>query len=383
MTENYANDRPVICFDIIGNASKVRLSDAIRHFATASLPDSTPISPGPNIEYTTENAFFKCILIPDHTEYITWKLNTDVETDAAVCVVSARTDDLNDVINELILAAAYGRVLVFIDTDGSDEKRTDALEERIRDTLNAIWCRGDALVFFRGSLMDAFTSYDAGTDPSAPIARLVAALETPSDRLKLLSSRPFLMRVDDCFTITGRGLVASGKTLRGELAINSKVDICGLAKEPTPSMITDMVMFHKHLEITSAGDHIGALLRGLQKDAICPGQLLAQPGTMHTHQNFSCEIVMLPTEQRGRKTPFNNGYTPQFYIHKADISGIISLPEGIESVAPGETTQADVALRAPVALEPGIRFALREGGRVLGQGYVTQIIETTSSYDET
>ena len=383
MTDNHANDSPVICFDIIGNASKVCLSDAIRHFATASLPDITPISPGPNIEYTTEKAFFKCILIPDHTEYITWKLTTDVETDTAVCVISARTDDLDDVMNELILAAAYGRVLVFIDTDGSDEKRTDALEACIRNMLNPIWCRDDALMFFRGSLMDAFTSYDAGTDLSAPIARLVAALEAPLDRLKLLRTRPFLMRVDDCFIITGRGLVASGKTLRGELAINSEVDICGLTKEPTSSVITDMVMFHKRVDSTVAGDHIGALLRGLQRDAVCPGQVLAQPGTIHTHQNFSCEIVMLPTEQGGRKTPFNNGYKPQFYFHKTDIPGTISLPEGIESVAPGETTKANVALRASVALEPGMRFAIREGGRVLGHGYVTQIIEATSSHDET
>ena len=373
MTDNHTNDRPVICFDIIGNASKVHLSDAIRHFATASLPDITPISPGPNIAYATENAFFKCILIPDHTEYITWKLTTDVETDTAVCIVSARTDDPQDVMNELILAAAYGRVIVFIDTDGADETHTDALEARIRDTLNAIWCSGDALMIFRGSLMDAFTSYDAGTDPSAPMARLVSALEAPADRLKLLCNRPFLMRIDDCFTITGRGLVASGKVLRGELAINSKVDICGLTIDPTPSVITGIEMFHKLLEFAAAGDHIGALLRGLQRDDLCPGQVLAQPGTIRTYQNFACEIFMLPTEKGGRKKPIDSGDTLMFYFHKSDVAGTMTLPEG--SVAPGETAHTTVALRAPVALEPGMRFAVREGGRVVGYGYITQTME--------
>jgi elongation factor Tu len=372
MTNNPINDRPVTCFDIIGNASKVRLSDAIRRFATASLPDITPTNTGHNIEYATGNAFFKCILIPDHTEYITWKLTTDIETDTAVCVLSAGRDDLRDGINELILAAACGRVIIFIDTDGADEKCTDMLESRIRDMLNAIWCRDDALMILRGSLMDAITSCNAGDGSSAPMARLVAALETPVDCTALLRSRPFLMRIKDCFAITGRGTAATGKVLRGELTVKNEVEVCGLTKESTSTVVTDIQIFHKRLDFVAAGDHISAILRGLKRDDIHPGQVLARPNTIRACQNFVCEIFMLPTEKGGRKKPFDSENMLMFYLHKADVAGTISFPEG--SVAPGQTTFATVALRAPVALEPGTQFAVREGGRTVGHGYVTEVI---------
>ena len=305
--------------------------------------------------------------------------------DGAILVVSAPDGPMPQTREHILLARQVGvpSIVVFMNKVDlmDDEELLELVEMELRDLLNVYSFPGDEIPFVKGSALKALEYMQKdGADPtSAPETKCVndlmdavdSYIPTPARAI----DRPFLMPVEDVFSITGRGTVATGRVERGEVKVSDTVEIVGLMDKPRPVVVTGVEMFHKLLDKAQAGDNIGALLRGVQRDEIERGQVLAKPGSIKPHVHFYSEVYVLTKDEGGRHTPFFNGYRPQFYFRTTDVTGSIKMPEGIEMVMPGDNVQMEVTLITPIAIEQGLRFAIREGGHTVGSGAVARVIE--------
>jgi elongation factor Tu len=281
----------------------------------------------------------------------------------------------------LLLARQVGvpYIVVFLNKvdQVDDEELLELVEMEVRETLDSYEFPGDDTPIIKGSALNALVS--DSTDPEAPeyacIKELMDAVDTYIATPDRKADQPFLMPVEDVFTISGRGTVATGRVERGVIKKNEPVEIVGLAEEKKSTVVTDLEMFHKLLDYAEAGDNVGALLRGVTKKEVERGQVICKPGSIHPHTKFAGQVYVLSKDEGGRHTPFFNNYRPQFYFRTTDVTGIITLPEGTEMCMPGDNTVMNVELITPIAIEPGLRFAIREGGRTVGSGVVTEIAE--------
>ncbi|MBQ3763316.1 MAG: elongation factor Tu, partial [Clostridia bacterium] len=303
------------------------------------------------------------------------------QMDGAILVIAATDGPMAQTKEHLLLARQVNvpSVLVFLNKvdQVDDEELLELVEMEVRETLDFYGFPGDDTPIIRGSALNALIS--ESNDPNAPeyacIKELMDAVDTWIPTPDRKADMPFLMPVEDVFTISGRGTVATGRVERGQIRKNEPVEIVGLMDEAKSTVVTDIEMFHKLLDYAEAGDNIGALLRGIDKKSIERGQVLAKPGSIHPHTKFKGQVYVLSKEEGGRHTPFFNNYRPQFYFRTTDVTGIISLPEGVEMCMPGDNIDMDVELITPIAIEKGLRFAIREGGRTVGSGVVIDINE--------
>ena len=301
------------------------------------------------------------------------------QMDGAILVVSAADGPMPQTREHILLSRQVGvpYIVVFMNKcdQVDDPELLELVEMEIRDLLNEYEFPGDDTPIIKGSALAALesTSTDINAPEYAPILELMKAVDEYIPTPERKADQPFLMPVEDVFTITGRGTVATGRVERGVLKMSEEVEIVGLADETRKSVVTGIEMFRKLLDFAEAGDNIGVLLRGIQRTDIERGQVLAKPGTIHPHTKFKGQVYVLTKDEGGRHTPFFNNYRPQFYFRTTDVTGVISLPEGTEMCMPGDNVVMDVELITPIAIEEGLRFAIREGGRTVGSGVVTAI----------
>ena len=318
---------------------------------------------------------------PGHADYIKNMITGAAQMDGAILVIAASDGPMAQTREHLLLARQVNvpSVLVFLNKcdQVDDEELLELVEMEVRELLDFYGFPGDETPIIRGSALNALVS--ESTDPNAPeyacIKELMDAVDEWIPTPDRKEDMPFLMPVEDVFTISGRGTVATGRVERGILNLNEKVEIVGLSDEKRETTVTGIEMFHKLLDYAEAGDNIGALLRGVDRDQIERGQCLCQPGSVHPHTTFDGHVYVLKKEEGGRHTPFFNNYRPQFYFRTTDVTGTISLPEGVEMCMPGDNVEMDVELITPIAIEVGLRFAIREGGRTVGSGAVIAINE--------
>ena len=334
-----------------------------------------------HVEYQTETRHYAHVDCPGHADYVKNMITGAAQMDGAILVVSAADGPMPQTREHILLSRQVGvpYIVVFMNKADQvdDEELLDLVEMEIRDLLNEYEFPGDDTPIIRGSALVALES--DSKDPNAAeykcIRDLMAAVDefipTPERKADL----PFIMPVEDVFTITGRGTVATGRVERGQLKTGEEVEIVGLKDESRKVVVTGLEMFRKVLDYAEAGDNVGVLLRGIQRDEIERGQVLAKPGTIHPHTKFKGQVYVLTKDEGGRHTPFFNNYRPQFYFRTTDVTGVISLPEGTEMCMPGDNVIMDVELITPIAIEEGLRFAIREGGRTVGSGVVTAINE--------
>ena len=334
-----------------------------------------------HVEYETEKRHYAHVDCPGHADYVKNMITGAAQMDGAILVVSAADGPMPQTREHILLSRQVGvpYIVVFMNkTDQvDDEELLDLVEMEIRELLNEYEFPGDDTPIIRGSAYLALTS--TSKDPNAPeyacIHELMDAVDEFIPTPDRKADQPFLMPVEDVFTITGRGTVATGRVERGQLKINEEVEIVGLTDEKRKVVVTGIEMFRKLLDYAEAGDNIGALLRGVQRTEIERGQVLAAPGSIHPHTKFHGQVYVLTKDEGGRHTPFFNNYRPQFYFRTTDVTGVISLPEGTEMCMPGDNVEMDVEIIKPIAIEEGLRFAIREGGRTVGSGVVTAINE--------
>ena len=334
-----------------------------------------------HVEYETEKRHYAHVDCPGHADYIKNMITGAAQMDGAILVIAATDGPMAQTKEHLLLARQVNvpSVLVFLNKvdQVDDEELLELVEMEVRETLSFYGFPGDDTPIIRGSALNALIS--ESTDPDAPeyacIKELMDAVDTWIPTPDRKADLPFLMPVEDVFTISGRGTVATGRVERGQIRKNEPVEIVGLMDEAKSTVVTDIEMFHKLLDYAEAGDNIGALLRGIDKKSIERGQVLAKPGSIHPHTKFKGQVYVLSKEEGGRHTPFFNNYRPQFYFRTTDVTGIISLPEGVEMCMPGDNIDMDVELITPIAIEKGLRFAIREGGRTVGSGVVIEINE--------
>ena len=334
-----------------------------------------------HVEYETATRHYAHVDCPGHADYIKNMITGAAQMDGAILVIAATDGPMAQTKEHLLLARQVGvpYIIVFMNKvdQVDDPELLELVEMEIRDTLNEYGFPGDDTPIIKGSALKAL-EYN-GNDPDAPelacIWELMNAVDTyiPSPDRK--ADLPFLMPVEDVFTITGRGTVATGRVERGQLRTGDELEIVGLKEEKGKTVCTGIEMFRKTLDYAEAGDNIGALLRGVQRNEIERGQVLSKPGTIHPHTKFVGQVYVLTKDEGGRHTPFFNNYRPQFYFRTTDVTGIISLPEGVEMCMPGDNIDMSVELIAPIAIEEGLRFAIREGGRTVGSGVVIKINE--------
>ena len=318
---------------------------------------------------------------PGHADYIKNMITGAAQMDGAILVIAASDGPMAQTKEHLLLARQVNvpSVLVFLNKcdQVDDEELLELVEMEVRELLDFYGFPGDETPIIRGSALNALVS--ESTDPNAPeyacIKELMDAVDSWIPTPDRKEDMPFLMPVEDVFTISGRGTVATGRVERGKLNLNEKVEIVGLSDEKRETTVTGIEMFHKLLDYAEAGDNIGALLRGVAKTEIERGQVLSKPGSIHPHTKFTGQVYVLTKDEGGRHTPFFNNYRPQFYFRTTDVTGIISLPEGVEMCMPGDNVDMDVELITPIAIENGLRFAIREGGRTVGSGVVIGINE--------
>ena len=316
---------------------------------------------------------------PGHADYIKNMITGAAQMDGAILVIAATDGPMAQTREHLLLARQVNvpSVLVFLNKcdQVDDEELLELVEMEVRELLDFYGFPGDDTPIIRGSALNALIS--ESTDPNAPeyacIKELMDAVDTWIPTPDRKEDMPFLMPVEDVFTISGRGTVATGRVERGVLNLNEKVEIVGLSDEKRETTVTGIEMFHKLLDYAEAGDNIGALLRGVAKTEIERGQVLSKPGSIHPHTKFVGQVYVLTKDEGGRHTPFFNNYRPQFYFRTTDVTGIISLPEGTEMCMPGDNVDMNVELITPIAIETGLRFAIREGGRTVGSGVVIAI----------
>ena len=333
-----------------------------------------------HVEYETANRHYAHVDCPGHADYVKNMITGAAQMDGAILVVAATDGPLQQTHEHILLARQVGvpAIVVFMNkTDMvDDEELLELVEMEIRELLSKHEFPGDEIPIIRGSARDALES--TSTDPAAPeykpIWDLMAAVDSYIPTPDRKADQPFLMPVEDVFSITGRGTVATGRVERGQLKMSDEVEIVGL-KETKKSVVTGIEMFRKLLDYAEAGDNIGVLLRGIDKKEIERGQVLAKPGSIHPHTKFVGQVYVLTEKEGGRHTPFFNNYRPQFYFRTTDVTGVITLPADVEMCAPGDNVDMTVELIAPIAIEKGLRFAIREGGRTVGSGVVTEVIE--------
>ena len=334
-----------------------------------------------HVEYETANRHYAHVDCPGHADYIKNMITGAAQMDGAILVIAATDGPMAQTKEHLLLARQVGvpYIIVFMNKvdQVDDPELLELVEMEIRDTLNEYGFPGDDTPIIKGSALQALEY--SGNDPDAPelacIWELMNAVDTYIPTPDRKADLPFLMPVEDVFTITGRGTVATGRVERGQLRTGDELEIVGLKEEKGKTVCTGIEMFRKTLDYAEAGDNIGALLRGVQRTDIERGQVLAKPGSIHPHTKFVGQVYVLTKDEGGRHTPFFNNYRPQFYFRTTDVTGIISLPAGVEMCMPGDNIDMTVELIAPIAIEEGLRFAIREGGRTVGSGVVIEIIE--------
>mgnify|MGYP000293699753 CR=1 FL=1 len=332
-----------------------------------------------HVEYQTDKRHYAHVDCPGHADYVKNMITGAAQMDGAILVVSAADGPMPQTREHILLSRQVGvpYIVVFMNKcdQVDDPELLELVEMEIRDLLNEYEFPGDDTPIIKGSALAALesTSTDVNAPEYAPILELMDAVDEYIPTPERKADQPFLMPVEDVFTITGRGTVATGRVERGVLKMSEEVEIVGLADETRKSVVTGIEMFRKLLDFAEAGDNIGVLLRGIQRTDIERGQVLAKPGTIHPHTKFKGQVYVLTKDEGGRHTPFFNNYRPQFYFRTTDVTGVISLPEGTEMCMPGDNVVMDVELITPIAIEEGLRFAIREGGRTVGSGVVTAI----------
>ncbi len=334
-----------------------------------------------HVEYETDKRHYAHVDCPGHADYIKNMITGAAQMDGAILVIAATDGPMAQTKEHLLLARQVGvpYIIVFMNKcdQVDDPELIELVEMEIRETLNEYEFPGDDTPIIKGSALKAL-EYN-GNDINAPelkcIWELMDAVDNYIPTPDRKADQPFLMPVEDVFTITGRGTVATGRVERGQLRTNEQVEIVGLVEEKRTVVCTGIEMFRKILDYAEAGDNIGCLLRGVQRTEIERGQVLAKPGSIHPHTKFKGQVYVLTKDEGGRHTPFFNNYRPQFYFRTTDVTGVISLPEGTEMCMPGDNVDMDVELLKPIAIEKGLRFAIREGGRTVGSGVVIAINE--------
>ena len=334
-----------------------------------------------HVEYETDKRHYAHVDCPGHADYIKNMITGAAQMDGAILVIAATDGPMAQTREHLLLARQVGvpYIVVFLNKcdQVDDEELLELVEMEVRETLNEYDFPGDDTPIIKGSALNALVC--ESKDPNAPeyacIKELMDAVDDYIPTPDRKADQPFLMPVEDVFTISGRGTVATGRVERGIVKKNEPVEIVGLREDKLTTVVTDIEMFHKLLDFAEAGDNIGALLRGVDKKNVERGQVLCKPGSIHPHTKFAGQVYVLSKEEGGRHTPFFNNYRPQFYFRTTDVTGIITLPEGTEMCMPGDNVVMKVELITPIAIEKGLRFAIREGGRTVGSGVVIEIDE--------
>ena len=333
-----------------------------------------------HVEYETDARHYAHVDCPGHADYVKNMITGAAQMDGAILVVAASDGPMQQTREHILLARQVGvpAIVVFMNKCDlvDDEELLELVEMEIRELLSEYDFPGDDIPIIKGS---ARAALEAGNDASdaayAPIQELMAAVDEYIPTPERPVDKPFLMPVEDVFTITGRGTVATGRLERGVIKVGDPAEIVGLSDEKMSTVVTGVEMFRKQLDQAEAGDNIGVLLRGVQRTDIERGQVLVKPGTIQPHTHFKGQVYVLTKEEGGRHSPFFSNYRPQFYFRTTDVTGVISLPEGVEMVMPGDNIEMEVKLITPIAMEEGLRFAIREGGRTVGSGVVSKIVK--------
>ena len=334
-----------------------------------------------HVEYETEKRHYAHVDCPGHADYVKNMITGAAQMDGAILVVSAADGPMPQTREHILLARQVGvkYIVVYLNKCDmvDDPELLELVEMEVRDLLSSYDFPGDEIPIIKGSSLKVLES--TSTDPNAPEYQCIKELMDAVDSYIPTPDRPtdgdFLMPVEDVFSITGRGTVATGRVERGVVKVQDEVEIVGLSTEKKKTVVTGVEMFRKLLDQAEAGDNIGVLLRGIDRKDIERGQVLAKPGTIHPHTKFKAQVYVLTKEEGGRHTPFFNGYRPQFYFRTTDVTGTIELPQGVEMVMPGDNVSMTISLITPIAIEQGLRFAIREGGRTVGSGVVSKIIK--------
>ncbi|WP_279080958.1 elongation factor Tu [Lactobacillus apis] len=392
--EHYVRTKPHVNIGTIGHVDhgKTTLTAAITKVLSekglAKAEDYSEIDAAPeekergitintaHVEYETENRHYAHMDAPGHADYIKNMITGAAQMDGAILVVAATDGPMPQTREHILLARQVGvnYIVVFLNkTDLVDDPElVDLVEMEVRDLLTEYDYPGDDIPVIRGSALKAL---QGDKEQEEVIMKLMDTVDEYIPTPERQTDKPFLMPVEDVFTITGRGTVASGRIDRGTVKIGDEVEIVGLVDKVLKSVVTGLEMFHKTLDLGEAGDNVGVLLRGIDRDQVVRGQVLAAPGSIQTHHEFKGQVYVLKKEEGGRHTPFFSDYRPQFYFHTTDITGEIELPEGTEMVMPGDNTEFTVNLIKPAAIEKGTKFTIREGGRTVGAGQVTDILD--------
>ena len=392
--EHYVRTKPHVNIGTIGHVDhgKTTLTAAITTVLAdkglAKAEDYSQIDAAPeekergitintaHVEYETENRHYAHMDAPGHADYIKNKITGAAQMDGAILVVAATDGPMPQTREHILLARQVGvnYIVVFLNKCDlvDDPELIDLVEMEVRDLLTEYDYPGDDIPVVRGSALKAL---QGDKEAQEQILKLMDVVDEYIPTPERQTDKPFLMPVEDVFTITGRGTVASGRIDRGTVKVGDEVEIVGLVDKVLKSVVTGLEMFHKTLDLGEAGDNVGVLLRGIDRDQVVRGQVLAAPGSIQTHKEFKGQVYILKKEEGGRHTPFFSDYRPQFYFHTTDITGEIELPEGTEMVMPGDNTEFTVKLIKPAAIEKGTKFTIREGGRTVGAGQVTEILD--------
>ncbi len=334
-----------------------------------------------HVEYETETRHYAHVDCPGHADYVKNMITGAAQMDGAILVVSAADGPMPQTREHILLAGQVGvpYIVVFLNKCDmvDDEELIELVEMELRELLNTYDFPGDDTPIVRGSALVALesTSTDSGAPEYAPILELMKKVDEYIPTPERPTDKPFIMPVEDVFSITGRGTVATGRVERGVIKVGDEVEIIGLADAPRKTVVTGVEMFRKLLDQAVAGDNIGALLRGIQRNEIERGQVLAKPGSIKPFTHFKGQVYVLTKEEGGRHTPFFNNYRPQFYFRTTDVTGVVELPAGTEMCMPGDNVEMTIKLITPIAMENGLKFAIREGGRTVGSGVVIGIVE--------
>lgn len=327
-----------------------------------------------HVEYETETRHYAHIDAPGHADYVKNMITGAAQMDGAILVVAATDGPMPQTREHILLARQVGvqYIVVFLNKTDlvDDDELVDLVEMEVRDLLSEYDFPGDDIPVVRGSALKAL---EGDPEQEKVILHLMDVIDEYIPTPKRPTDKPFMLPIEDVFTITGRGTVVSGRIDRGTVKVGDEVEIVGLKDEILKSTVTGVEMFHKTLDLGEAGDNVGVLLRGIGHDQVERGQVLAQPGSIQTHKNFKGEVYVMTKEEGGRHTPFFSNYRPQFYFRTTDVTGVVNLPEGVEMCMPGDNVTMEIELITPIAIEEGLRFAIREGGHTVGAGVVTEI----------
>ena len=334
-----------------------------------------------HVEYETDKRHYAHVDCPGHADYVKNMITGAAQMDGAILVVSAADGPMPQTREHILLARQVGvkYIVVYLNKCDmvDDPELLELVEMEVRDLLSSYDFPGDEIPIIKGSSLKVLES--TSTDPNDPVylpmKELMDAVDSYIPTPERPVDQPFLMPIEDVFTITGRGTVVTGRVERGVVKLSDEVEIVGLSKESKKTVVTGVEMFRKLLDQAEAGDNIGVLLRGIQREEVERGQVLAKPGTIHPHTKFKAQVYVLTKEEGGRHTPFFTNYRPQFYFRTTDVTGVIELPEGTEMCMPGDNVDMTIELITPIAIEKGLRFAIREGGRTVGSGVVAEVIE--------